>query len=249
MIDQLVSQVGSEATGNAISLGKRIAYGFAGGASYGILFYARKRFDPGQDTTFDPLRLAITVFLAGAIATVLPIIGIEPTRANIFYLITAYAGIVAMLEAAVKAVLRGNYQRSQSILSDIPARFLGSSVQQGMGPSKHQTAQAINRQTQDYQSMTDKQQENQWEGNYPEQLAQKQRSERRMAEKQDKPQADQQDTEINQDNEVEPEDTEESDVGESDFDPAINRLSEDAQSQTTDGSCLQESIDSDETTG
>lgn len=91
-----------------------IGLAIAGGIVHGSVFGAKAYID-GEE--IDPIKWALTVVLAGLIGFVFFIVGFEPTATDWVFVLFAFAGLVAELEAIVKLLARGQVYEARHRLA------------------------------------------------------------------------------------------------------------------------------------
>lgn len=94
-------------------LSSPIVLAIAGGLLHGSV-YGGKAYIDGE--TFDPIKYALTVMLAGLIGLVFYVVGFDPTLSDWFIVLFAYAGLVAELEAILKLLVRGQVNEARARL-------------------------------------------------------------------------------------------------------------------------------------
>jgi hypothetical protein len=94
-------------------LSSPIVLAIAGGLLHGSV-YGGKAYIDGE--TFDPIKYALTVMLAGLIGLAFYIVGFDPSLSDWFIVLFAYAGLVAELEAILKLLVRGQVNEARSRL-------------------------------------------------------------------------------------------------------------------------------------
>jgi hypothetical protein len=86
-----------------------IVLAIAGGLMHGFI-HGGKAYVDGE--TFEPIKLALTVVLAGLIGVVFFALGHDPSLADWGLVLFAYAGLVAEGEAILKLLVRGQTQEA-----------------------------------------------------------------------------------------------------------------------------------------
>lgn len=142
-----------------------------GGAVYGLLFWAKVRVDPDDPTSFDVVKFSTTMLLAAAIGVGFELGGIDPTFEHYVYVIMAFGGAVGMIEAGLKALIRGDRYAAQQYFNRAGESALRTAL--SFGSRRDEVAAQIEAGAgaRAQQGMTDGERRAEWDERFPEEEA------------------------------------------------------------------------------
>lgn len=142
-----------------------------GGATFGLLFWAKVRFDPDDPAPFDVVKFSTTMLIAGAIGVGFELAGIQPTFEHYVYVFMAFGGAVGMFEAALKALIRGDRYAAQRHIEAAGQSVIRTAL--GLGTSSDEIKESVESgaDERDENNMTDQERRDEWDGVYPEEEA------------------------------------------------------------------------------
>ena len=142
-----------------------VSQGALGAFIYGAMFFAYVRLDPENPETFEPIKFGTTVVVGAVVGAIFGAAGIAPTYESIGFVLTSYAGTVALIEAAIKALLNGNKRRAKSsALEAIEAAF---ETTFSHGRSREDLERELSLGTSEYGDQSDAERREEWNRLYP----------------------------------------------------------------------------------
>ena len=140
----------------------------AGGATFGFLFWLRNRVDPEDPDPFDPVKFGTTLVLAALIGIAFEVGGIDPAFEHYAFVFVTFGGTVGMIEAALKALARGDRYAAQRHLERAGQSALRTAL--SLGASSDEVTDRIESGADKRveNNMTDEERRAEWDGLYPE---------------------------------------------------------------------------------
>lgn len=142
-----------------------------GGATFGFLFWARNRVDPDDPSPFDPIKFGTTMLLAALIGIAFEVGGIDPAFEHYAFVLVTFGGTVGMIEAALKALARGDRYAAQRHLERAGQSAVRTALR--LGTSSEEVTDSIERGADERagREMSDAERRAEWDALYPEEEA------------------------------------------------------------------------------
>lgn len=139
-----------------------------GGATFGFLFWLRNRVDPEDPAPFDPIKFATTMLLAALIGIAFEVGGIDPAFEHYAFVLVTFGGTVGMIEAALKALVRGDRYAAQRHLERAGQSAVRTTLSLGTssGEIKERVERGADERTD--REMSDEERREEWDALYPE---------------------------------------------------------------------------------
>lgn len=142
-----------------------IAQAIAGGALFGLIFFAKVRFDPDNPESFDPVAFLFTIGLSSAVGGAFDLVGIAPTFDHFAFVLITYAGAIALIEGSIKAFARGDRYAAQTKLQKAGRSVVDSTI--GLGTSREEIEESVEAGASETGKMDDEELREEWGGPYP----------------------------------------------------------------------------------
>lgn len=142
-----------------------------GGASFGFLFWLRNRVDPDDPDPFDPVKFGTTMVLAALIGIAFEVGGIDPAFEHYAFVLVTFGGTVGMIEAALKALARGDRYAAQRHLERAGQSAIRTAL--SLGSSSGQVRDRLEEGADERAAteMSDAERRKEWADLYPEEEA------------------------------------------------------------------------------
>ena len=142
-----------------------VSQGALGAFIYGAMFFAYVRLDPDDPETFDPVKFGTTVLLGAIVGGLFGAAGITPTYESIGFVLTTYAGTVALIEAAIKALLNGNKRRARDSALEAVRVAFGTTASKGR--DRDELERELSLGTAGYGDRSNAERREEWDQRYP----------------------------------------------------------------------------------
>ena len=139
-----------------------------GGASFGFLFWLRNRVDPDDPDPFDPIKFATTMLLAALIGIAFEVGGIDPAFEHYAFVLVTFGGTVGMIEAALKALARGDRYAAQRHLERAGQSAVRTVLSLGTSSSEVKDSIESGADERAARAMSNEERREEWNGLYPE---------------------------------------------------------------------------------
>lgn len=146
----------------AIVDAQTILLGISGGATFAAAFYFRVRWKGPEVTPFDPFNFGTTVGLGGVLGGGIAVLGIAPTFETITWGLMAFGGVVMLVEACLKALVRGEHALARKHGRNALTSAVG--VLLGMGRSVDEMRESVTRGGQSVSVESDAELQERWDG-------------------------------------------------------------------------------------
>lgn len=146
-----------------------IVQSIIGGATYGLLGYARVRFDPDNPESFDPVKIGSTVLFAALIGVGFELAGVQPTYEHYLWALMTFVGTIAAFEKALQAIVKGNREGAAEHLTEAGENAVSTVL--SLGGTRESTTKSIEEGAAEYRDKSDDELREEWDGRLPEREA------------------------------------------------------------------------------
>lgn len=146
-----------------------IVQSIIGGAAYGLLGYARVRFDPDNPETFSLSKIGSTVLFAGLIGVLFEFTGVQPTYEHYLWALMTFVGTIAAFEKALQAIVKGNREGAAEHLTEAGENAVSTVL--SLGGTRESVTESAEKGAAAYQDKSDDELREEWDGRLPEREA------------------------------------------------------------------------------